>query len=102
MELLYYWINEYKCIHEQGFNFSPEFNISLAKQGLGYRLSVNQTNKFNVFKKGSITNITAIVGENGTGKTTLLHNLMNLNCFPLEEIYADGSTIDEDEKSYYS
>ena len=31
MELIYYWINKKKCIHEQGFCFSPEYNISMRK-----------------------------------------------------------------------
>jgi len=26
MELVYLWVEEYKNIHRQGFNFSPKFN----------------------------------------------------------------------------
>lgn len=31
MELVYYWINKDNCITEQGFCFSPEYNISMLK-----------------------------------------------------------------------
>jgi len=26
MELVYLWVEDYKNIHEQGFNFSPQFS----------------------------------------------------------------------------
>ena len=35
MELIYYWINDYRCIHEQGFCLSPEYNISMLKKENG-------------------------------------------------------------------
>lgn len=35
MELIYYWINNHRCIHEQGFCFSPEYNISMDKSENG-------------------------------------------------------------------
>ncbi len=28
MELVYLWVEEYKNIHNQGFNFSPKFNCN--------------------------------------------------------------------------
>lgn len=87
MELIYYWINEDNCIHEQGFNFSPEYNIVLSKDETGlYHLELFKTDCINVFSSNVISNITAVVGENGAGKSTLLKNLMRLNCFPMEKI----------------
>lgn len=89
MELIYYWINRDKCIQEQGFNFSTEYSILMKKHGEKYWLSIKETDAFNVFRSDVITNITAIVGENGTGKTTFLHNLMRLNCYPADKIDED-------------
>ena len=43
MELIYYWINKKKCIHEQGFCFSPEYNISMLKlEDESYELRISR------------------------------------------------------------
>ena len=50
MELIYYWINKKKCIHEQGFCFSPEYNISMLKVEQGkYELKISRKKENNVF-----------------------------------------------------
>lgn len=35
MELIYIWIAEYRCIKEQGFNFSPEYECGIEKLSEG-------------------------------------------------------------------
>ena len=48
MELIYYWINKKKCIHEQGFCFSPEYNISMLKVEQGkYELKISRKKENN-------------------------------------------------------
>jgi AAA15 family ATPase/GTPase len=85
MELLYIWIEDYKNIYRQGFNFSPKYRFEFTpkefgkdEQGnetvIGGELTCNDENKEfpdNFFGKG-ISNVTAIVGENGSGKSSLL------------------------------
>ena len=78
MELIYYWINKKKCIHEQGFCFSPEYNISMLKVEQGkYELKISRKKENNVFLSDVISNITVLVGDNGAGKTTLIKKLLS-------------------------
>jgi AAA15 family ATPase/GTPase len=112
MELLYVWIEDYKNIHHQGFNFSPkyrfefkstEFETIKDKKGkpkldkdqkeltsvkagiLKDQMSDKDRENFlleyffqplqdikNNSDNCKIKNITAIVGENGAGKSNLL------------------------------
>lgn len=87
MELVYVWIENNKNIKNQGFNFSSNYDIS---EKISYdftkgdnekeilvepRVTINVKPKQNVYKKlygENIVNITAIIGENGTGKTNIL------------------------------
>jgi predicted ATP-binding protein involved in virulence len=67
MELVYLWVKEYKNIRNQGFNFSPRFRCSYD----GKNLTIDENkNYIDVFPKN--INITAIVGENGSGKSNIL------------------------------
>lgn len=79
MELLYIWIEEYKNIKKQGFNFNPKykFEVEVNKNKenqikdckLTYTKNSNYIKEF--FRK-RIINLTAIIGENGVGKSSLL------------------------------
>lgn len=73
MKLIYLWVEKYRSIEKQGFSFSEDFNVT-------YNFMPNQTqnliikrvsNNPNLFGN-KITNISAIIGENGSGKTNLL------------------------------
>ena len=75
MELLYVWnegINKDK-ISEQGFNFGGKYLFEFDKQSL--KVFLNQS-----FVKGffnnSISNITALVGRNGAGKTSAIQAIL--------------------------
>ena len=79
MEILFVWFYKEKIIEEQGFNFSPEYEFKVKKNGEKYVLTCNHKDNINIFKLNknsqAIQNITAIVGENGSGKTSLLQGL---------------------------
>ncbi|RBQ31801.1 hypothetical protein CRU92_06215 [Arcobacter sp. FW59] len=69
MELVYLWVEKYKNIERQGFNFSPRFNCIYDEEK--NELTINEnSNYINIFPDN--INITAIVGENGSGKSSLL------------------------------
>ena len=74
MELVYLWVKNYKNIVEQGFNFSPRFRCEYDEEKNELKVvDKDKTGEFypkNFF--GNNINITAIVGENGSGKSSLL------------------------------
>lgn len=85
MELLYIWIEGYKNIKRQGFNFSAQYRFEFEPSfdendtekktvtgGTLKELPANPNYIENFFGK-NITNVTAIVGENGSGKSSVLN-----------------------------
>ena len=75
MELVYLWVEDYKNIKQQGFNFSPQFECSY-DEGKKELTIDEKENYVNIFPEN--INVTAIVGENGSGKSSLLEQLMLL------------------------
>ena len=67
MELVYLWVEEYKNIKNQGFNFSPRF---ACKYEDGELIIDEKEHVEDFFGKN--INVTAIVGENGSGKSSVL------------------------------
>jgi predicted ATP-binding protein involved in virulence len=75
MELVYLWVEEYKNIKQQGFNFSPRFTCKYDKDK--NELTIEEKKDYvSIFPEN--INVTAIVGENGAGKSTLIEFLSNL------------------------
>ena len=72
MKLLYVYIKESKngLIINKGFNFSKEFNIEYN----GDELRINDRERY-VDYPHSIYNISALVGENGSGKSTIIQSI---------------------------
>ena len=69
MELVYLWVEKYKNIEKQGFNFSPKFRCKYNSENNELKIEENK-NYVNIFPQN--INITAVVGKNGSGKSSLL------------------------------
>ena len=80
MEILFIWLFDYKNFKEQGFNFSSEFIFNVEKEGKkSYQLNISKNKNFipNFFEKSNILNVTAIIGQNGSGKSNILDFIKN-------------------------
>jgi len=101
MELVYLWVEKYKNIHNQGFNFSPRFECEYKDEILTIKPKEHIENFF-----GDNINITAIVGENGSGKSNILEALVSLfdeKGIPIDADYHMCAIFyDESKKDYYS
>ena len=102
MELVYLWVKKYKNIEKQGFNFSPRFECKFydeydtegnLKNNCKLVICDKQENEVldekaqkckscqdnnyieNFF--GDNINVTAIVGENGSGKSSILSSIVS-------------------------
>ncbi|WP_373001195.1 AAA family ATPase [Sulfurimonas sp.] len=69
MELVYLWVEDYKNIKQQGFNFSPRFECKYDEKTKV--LTIDEKEHIEDFF-GKNINVTAIVGENGSGKSSIL------------------------------
>ena len=94
MELVYLWIEDYKNIDKQGFNFSPRFNCDYDEKTNKLTIYENDDYIENFF--GDNINVTTIVGENGSGKSSVLEFLTRI--LILED---NGNTFKENKSFFY-
>lgn len=92
LELIYVYIRKYKIFTNQGFCFSPEYEISCdEKSGNQHFLSLEITMKkdfVDIFKNEN-ANVSVICGKNGCGKSTLLEAISNDNSKNIVCVYKD-------------
>lgn len=95
MQLLYIWIEKYNDLNEIEFNFNPMYEFKYDKKENTLRVIVNNDkekdnsvifNEIEDDKEKIIENITAIVGSNGVGKTSLLHCICEQLAYDNENI----------------
>lgn len=77
---MYFWIEEYGVLKEQGINFNSGFHFEMRKDNSQYILERKKEKEKkmpgNFFGEG-VENISCIIGENGSGKTTLIRSIIN-------------------------
>lgn len=101
MELVYMWIKEYGHLKDIGLNFGGEIFFRVKKkENIEYEIEITKENNphhiknfFNIYKdkdkdngkdknlnkdKVNIINVTAIIGENGAGKSTILEIIQTI------------------------
>jgi predicted ATP-binding protein involved in virulence len=104
MELLYVWIEEYKNIKQQGFCFSAEYDIEYTPENNTLKIDKRE-DYIEGFWGERITNLTAVVGENGAGKSSLLrfiHKHFPLFNLTSNDTYSLGFILIYDKQVYYS
>ena len=102
MELVYLWVEEYKNIRNQGFNFSPRFECEFfpkydkdGKLEDNCELKITPKDYIENFFANNI-NITAIIGANGSGKTTLSNFIKEI--FIRKDLFGNIHYTDSHEK----
>ena len=92
MELVYLWVEDYKNIQKQGFNFSPRFNCYYDENSNELTIDKNDDHIKNFF--GDNINVTAIVGKNGSGKSSVIESFLEII------VGIDNDNIVETESKY--
>ncbi|MBS4069357.1 MAG: AAA family ATPase [Sulfurimonas sp.] len=97
MELVYLWVDEYKNIKNQGFNFSPRFTCKY-EDG---KLTIDKKEHVSIFPDN--INVTAIVGENGSGKSSIYKLILMLIYYHYFRYLVDADKFlsHEDQKNYH-
>lgn len=102
MELVYLWVENYKNIKNQGFNFSPKFECEFkaefdedGKLKENCELEIKENKDYVSIFPDNI-NITAIVGENGSGKSNIFEIIITL----LNLINKDKNSCSLENKAY--
>ncbi len=100
MELVYLWIEDYKNIKGQDFNLSPKFECNYDEKNNELTIDKNNDCLENFF--GENINVTAIVGENGSGKSSIMDIIQECVENNLYTEYILVFTGDDDTLKYIS
>lgn len=78
MELVYFWIEKFGDKNNQDINFNQNYTFKVEKQDEKYFLKMEENNNKipdNYFGE-KISNISCIIGNNGSGKTSLIKEIL--------------------------
>lgn len=92
MEIVYLYIHDYRRFKKQNINFGSEYIFHYEEKLKIFSIENNNLyidNFYNQNENNNISNVSAIIGENGTGKTGLIDYII--------KIYSDGALFSSDE-----
>lgn len=72
MKLLYSWIKEFKNIKHQGFHLCQQFIFDVHVDGSTINIDSRKNEEYANIFEGQILNVSALIGENGSGKSNFL------------------------------
>jgi len=76
MQILYFWIDEFNNINKQPITLSSRyiFKTEIDKNTMEGKITISENSSYidNFFRRPNIKNISAIIGKNGSGKTSIL------------------------------
>jgi energy-coupling factor transporter ATP-binding protein EcfA2 len=79
MQIHYFWINHWKYFYHKGVNLSAKYQFHLDSReqqvGKSATLTIATNPDFieDFFEKNNVTNVTALIGKNGAGKSSILN-----------------------------
>jgi len=84
-ELCYVWINDFNNLQEEGFSFTGKYTFTYNKEKGQIHTTVNSLYQPAFFMptnwekgNGVVTSVTALIGENGSGKSSIIEFFCNL------------------------
>lgn len=92
MNLEYIFIDEYRSLKKQGVNLSSKYDIDFDANDNTLEIKENPF-YMEGFYSPIIKNLKCIVGENGTGKTTILNYIKEVLTFPVGSYQLEASCI---------
>lgn len=87
MEILYLWIEKYRNIKNQGFNFSPRYCFNFDFNGKKFSYKDKGEEYIKDYFEGNVRNVTAVVGRNGVGKSNLLEYILRMRMKDCNYLY---------------
>jgi len=91
MEIKYIWIKKYKNIENQHFVFDTKTDFHFSENPNFLSINPQKKNDFKLFPD-NISNITALIGKNGSGKSSIIETLISKNNIE-KLIVTDNNTI---------
>lgn len=98
MELIYLWIEEYKNIKNQEFNFSSRFDCKYNKCDKELTIIKNK-DYIDIFPEN--INVTAIAGKNGSGKSNIFQALLYEDKFSIDNKVNFWYIVNKDDKDNF-
>lgn len=108
MQLHFIWIKHFHGLKKTGINLSDRFLIDLNKIEKQYVLSIKHNPDFvdDYIEEKNITNINAIIGKNGAGKSSVLRYIKNnlpkgINTRIKNDLFVYSTLNSREKENYY-